>query len=361
MPTMDSGLGDATVEASTPDAANPFYPQNLANTITTLSGALAAQPDAANNAANVRVGIIVNGCASNFWNEMQIGVARAANEIGCVTTFECPAGTTAAESTASQTQLVNDFVSQGVTGIALSAVDPVAIEPALMAAQAANVNVMTFDSDTMDNTVRKLYVGTVNGSAGQLAGTAMLQALGPMGGQVVTTGGFPTASNAIERIQGINQVFMGTTATVVASDYDSLDSTVARMNVMNEITMYPNLSGFVGIYSLNGPIIIDVLTQMNLLNRYHVVAFDLDPGTLAALQANNISAAIGQRPYWWGYLAVYILYSMNVLGVAPTMQLLAPNLSGPSMDIFDTGEDIVKPANYPTYRAYLNSIGITGS
>jgi ribose transport system substrate-binding protein len=69
-------------------------------------------------------------------------------------------------------------------------------------------------------------------------------------------------------------------------------------------------------------------------------------------------AAIGQRPYFMGYLSVYTLFALYTIGPSETLKLLDPYLSGDNKDSIDTGVDIVTPESLPEYSDYLNSIGI---
>jgi hypothetical protein len=80
---------------------------------------------------------------------------------------------------------------------------------------------------------------------------------------------------------------------------------------------------------------------------------------MQGLEDNVVSAAIGQRVYYYGYLPVYILYAMSTIGVDETMALIDPYLSGENHDLIDAGADIVTPDNLEAYREYLDSIGIS--
>jgi ABC-type sugar transport system substrate-binding protein len=86
--------------------------------------------------------------------------------------------------------------------------------------------------------------------------------------------------------------------------------------------------------------------------------FDLEPATKTLLQEGSINATVVQRPYFMGYLDVYILDAMKVNGVAPTMSLLAPWLTGDNKDIIDTGINVITPSNLNDFDDYLSSLGL---
>jgi len=90
------------------------------------------------------------------------------------------------------------------------------------------------------------------------------------------------------------------------------------------------------------------------------VSFDLEPGTIKQLQQNPspVSAAIGQRVFYYGYLTTYMLYAMSTIGKDATLKVLDPYLSGDKHDSLDAGADVVTPDTLPAYQEYLSSLGI---
>ncbi len=331
---------------------NPFEPSDLKMAAAALSAAIA---DAA-NAADIKVAVVANR-HSNYWTPAQIGAGRAASSIGCFSSFDA----TSDGLSASQVDILNRKVTESFAGISVSAIDATGIEPAIANAVSKGVNVITFDSDAAPGSQRTLYLGTVNYEAGKAAGAKMAELLGTAGGKVVAVAGLSTAANAQERIQGIRDAFNGTNVTMVKSYFDDINFDTARTNVESALTETPDLAGIIGVYAYNGPIALGVLEAQHKVGAVKLVAFDLDTATLDGLAAGKVDAAIGQRPYWMGYLSVYLLYSMKALGVAQTKTLLAPWMSGTNGDIFSTGQDIVTPATIGKYREYLESLGISSS
>ena len=59
-----------------------------------------------------------------------------------------------------------------------------------------------------------------------------------------------------------------------------------------------------------------------------------------------------------GYLSVYILYAMSVLGPDETMRLLEPYLSIERINVVDADVDIVTTDSLVQYLEYLEPIGI---
>jgi ribose transport system substrate-binding protein len=191
----------------------------------------------------------------------------------------------------------------------------------------------------------------------------MVELLGSGGGKVAVLGGRAAASNAQERVRGVVDAFKGTAVEVAFQAYDDIDfdNDVPRQIVIDAVTDHPDLDGIIGIYAYNGPIAMGVLEDRKLTGSLKLVAFDLDAQTIAGLKNGTVDAALGQRPYWMGYLSVYILYAMSALGEDATMDLLAPWLGGERGDLFDSGHDVVTPENIDQYEAYLSSLGLSNS
>ncbi len=328
---------------------NPFVPTRLNEIANTLGNAFQGQGDP----ANTPMGLVTNDL-SPFWTAGQIGSQRAASEIGAPVILNAPRKP---GDKVAQKKLVQSFIDDGYKGIAFSAIDPVSIESTVTDGISKNIHFITFDSDA-SNTKRLLYLGTNNYNAGVAAGKALLRALSANGGQVVGLVGAMTAQNAIDRVHGIEDTLKDSNVTLTTVMVDDLDPLKAESNAENAISLYPDLAAFVGIYSYDGPAAGNALKITNMIGKIKLVAFDLAPETIALLKQGTASAAIGQRPYYMGYLSVYILYSAATLGEDETMKLLVPYLTGDKKDVIDTGVDIVTANTLTAYSQFLNSIGI---
>jgi ribose transport system substrate-binding protein len=334
------------------DEPNPFAPTDLENAVDALATALGDQTDA----SGVKIAVVANR-HSNYWTPAQIGTGRAASSIGCFASFDA----TSDGASESQVEILNRKVGEGFAGISVSAISATGIEPAIGNATGSALNVITFDSDAAPGSQRAFYLGTVNYEAGKAAGEKMVELLGASGGKVAAFAGLSTAANAQERVQGLQDAFAGKGVELVQTYFDEIDFDVARTNVETALVQHGDLAGIVGIYAYNGPIALGVLEAQQKVGSLKLVAFDLDPTTLDGLAAGTVDAAIGQRPYWMGYLSVYSLYAMKALGPEQTMNVLAPFLSGPNGDVFSTGQDVVTPDTIDQYRDYLESLGISSS
>ncbi len=335
-----------------PPTENPFVPTDLEDAVDALSTALGEQTEA----SDVKLAVVANR-HSNYWTPAQIGTGRAASSIGCFSTFDA----TSDGQSSSQREILDRKVKEGFAGISVSAINATDIEPSITGAVDQGVGVITFDSDAAGGSKRSLYLGTVNREAGQAAGEKMVELLGASGGKVAAFAGLSTAANAQERVAGIEAAFAGKNVQLVKTYFDEIDFDVARSNVESALSEHSDLAGIIGVYAYNGPIALGVLESQNKVGTLKLVAFDLDVGTLEGLAAGKVDAAIGQRPYWMGYLSVYLLYAMNTFGPDRTWSIVGPWLSGPNKDVFSTGQDIVTPETIGLYTKYLATLGISSS
>jgi ribose transport system substrate-binding protein len=351
--TAADGAGDDTTggdaDGGSEPQSNPFLPTDLIEAAAALDAAVGPQDDA----GSVELALVANS-HGDFWTASQIGTSLAGAELGCSTNWDA----TTDNQSASQLEIVRSKIAESYNAIGVSAIDPVEIEAPLQEAVAAGIPVITFDSDAAPGSVRTLYMGSINYDAGFAAGEKMVEVLDGVGGEVALFVGLGQAENALERIRGVENAFAGTNVEIAEVYVDNKDSELAHANVETALDTHDALVGLMGIYAYNGPAIRDVLLERGVADDYRVVAFDLEQPTLEGLADGTIDAAIGQRPYWWGWLGIRVLFAMDRLGPDATLQVLAPHLSGPNMDILSTGQDVVTPETIDEYNEYLQELGI---
>ncbi|MBN2307996.1 MAG: substrate-binding domain-containing protein, partial [Candidatus Hydrogenedentes bacterium] len=191
-------------------------------------------PPPAPAAGDIRVAFVTNN-PSDFWMIAKAGTAKAAEELGCEVEFRLPADGTAQN----QQQILEDLVTKGVSGIAISPSDP-ANQTDMLNRAAANVSLITQDSDAPDSD-RLCYIGTNNYDAGVAAGELIKQAL-PDGGRIMLFVGMLEAQNAQDRKKGIEDVIAGSGIEVVDTRTDETDRMKAVTNVQDALVAHPDLA-----------------------------------------------------------------------------------------------------------------------
>ena len=247
-------------------------------------------------AKRLKLAFVTNN-PSDFWTVAHRGVEKAEKELGVEVDYQIPANGTAAE----QAQIVNDLLSKGTQGIAISPVDP-ANQTDLLSLVAQKTLLFTQDSDAPQSK-RACYVGVDSVAAGRQAGEELKRVL-PHGGQVMIFVGRKDAQNAADRINGMKDAIKGTNILLLDVRTDAADRTRAKANVSDALTRYPKLAACVGIWSYNGPAILSALGDAHKTGKVKIVCFDEERATLDGVKRGEISATIVQQPFQLGYLSV---------------------------------------------------------
>jgi ribose transport system substrate-binding protein len=269
-----------------------------------------------------RMAFVTNN-ASDFWTIARRGTEKADEELPDVTVeFKIPGDGTAAE----QKRIIDDLLAKGIDGIAISPVDP-ANQTDLINQTAKQTLVVTQDSDA-PNSQRAVYVGTDNVAAGRQAGQLLKEAL-PDGGKIVIFVGKLDAQNAKERLQGIKDEIAGTKIEILDARTDDADHTRAKANAADALVKYPEAAAFVGLWSYNGPAILNAIKEGNKTGKVKIVCFDEEDQTLAGVKAGEIVGTVVQQPYEFGYRAIKTMKQIldgDKSVIPPSKQAFVPTL-----------------------------------
>ena len=154
----------------------------------------------AQDSGKPRIAFVTNGVAA-FWMIAQTGVQRAGRDFDADVSVHMPA-----EGISDQKRIVQDLLTMGVDGIAISPIDP-ANQADLINEAARSAKVVTHDSDAPD-TDRLVYIGIDNYQAGRLCGQLVNEAI-PDGGKIMILVGRMEQDNARRRRQGLLDEILG--------------------------------------------------------------------------------------------------------------------------------------------------------
>ena len=105
-----------------------------------------------------------------------------------------------------QSAQIDDFIAKNVTAIVLVPCDRLSVGPAVQAANKAGIPVFTVDAKCASQGAKiEGHVGTDNFQGGELAGKAMIDALGEKGGKVLILD-FKKANSCVLRVAGFKKV-----------------------------------------------------------------------------------------------------------------------------------------------------------
>jgi ribose transport system substrate-binding protein len=242
----------------------------------------------------------ITNSASDFWKVVRKGCEKADTEL---TDVSVAFQTTNTGATTEQNGLIRDALDRDVDALAISVIDPAAQKSVINEA-AKRALVITQDSDAPDSD-RSLYLGADNHAAGRQAGELMKKAL-PQGGKIMVFVGKRDVENAKERFEGFKESLQGSKVEVLDLVTDDADPIKARENAYQALKKYPDIAGMVGLWSYNGPSILEALRPEGKLGQIKIVCFDDDRATLAAVKDGTIFGTVAQQPFEYGYQAVLL-------------------------------------------------------
>jgi ribose transport system substrate-binding protein len=277
----------------------------------------------------LKLAFVVNNSA-DFWTIARAGTADAAKSLGNVTVdFQIPGGGTAAE----QRKILDDLLVKRVDGIAVSPIDA-ANQTEFLNKVAAQTLLICHDSDA-DKSKRVCYIGTDNFAAGVEAGKLIKEAL-PNGGKIMVFVGFADAQNAIDRYGGIKKELAGSNVQIIDLRTDDADPVRAQKNAEDTLVKYPDISALVGLYSYNGPAILNAVRGGGKAGKVKIVCFDENQETLAGVAAGDIHGTVVQQPYEFGKqaitkMAAYLRGDQEALAggkqIVPTLSIKKDNVA----------------------------------
>ncbi len=162
-----------------------------------------------------KIAFVSNGVAS-FWTIAAAGVKTAGEKLNVDTETLMPV-----EGITDQKRIIEDLLTRGIDGIAVSPIDP-ANQVETLNKAAKRTKLITHDSDAPASD-RLLYIGMDNYSAGRACGDLVREAM-PKGGTVMLFIGRLEQDNAKRRRQGVIDAILGRPAN--PSNFDAPGSIV---------------------------------------------------------------------------------------------------------------------------------------
>jgi ribose transport system substrate-binding protein len=235
-----------------------------------------------------------------FWTIVRKGVKRADTELPNLNVdFKIPFSGKYTE----QERYINEAVRSDSDAIAISPIDPVS-QRELINSMAKKVLFITADSDAPDSD-RAFYLGADNREAGHQVGKLLKKAL-PQGGKIMVFVGKSELENSQDRFAGLKDELLDSKITVLGLKTDNNDLSVAKENAALALKNIPDLAGMVGLWSYNGPAILESVKAANKAGKVKIVCFDDDPKTLDGIKEGSIFGTVAQQPYQYGYRVVQL-------------------------------------------------------
>lgn len=218
---------------------------------------------------------------------------------------------------ASQVQIIQDLITQGVDGLAISVSDADAAVSVIKQARDAGIAVITFDADS-PKSARQAYVGTDNKAMGAELANQLIKVHAKPGMYVTQSGG-PAAENLNDRLAGLNETLQkaGWKIAPGSPSYCNDDSALANQQLSDMLAANPTADAVVpvGGWALFAP-----EAYKSFVNAHRK---DYDSGKLALVMPDTLKVEVellrdgyaqvlvGQKPYEMGEKAMDMLMALK--------------------------------------------------
>lgn len=275
----------------------------------------------------------------DYWKNVLKGFEDAASLLGVSIEYK---GSTQYD-VQEQIIVLEQVIARNPAGIAISAMDPTALNEAINKAVDAGIPVVMFDADAPESNAYA-YIGTNNYKAGETAAHKMAELLGNQGEVAIIT--LLNQQNHMERKEGFVSTIVTNypQMTVVATEDGKGDLWSSEQAAVKLIEQYPKLKG-IFVTEANGGIGVGhALMSEGKVDELEVIGFDTDKGTLDMVKSGVLSATIVQGTWNMGYWSLMQLFHLNHELVEPISAQQNTGVS-PLPIYIDTGVSVVTKEN----------------
>jgi len=281
------------------------------------------------------IAVIPKGTTHEFWKSIHAGADKAASEFSAQgTNVEIIwKGPLREDEREGQIQVVEGFISQGISGIVLAPLDDRALIRPVEEAKRAGIPTVIIDSGLQSDQIVS-FVATDNFKGGTLAADRMGELLGGKGKVLMLRyqeGSASTEQREAGFMQEMKTKFPGI-EVLSSNQYAGPTRDTAKAASENLLNRFGN--DVQGIFTPNessttGMLL--ALQDMKLAGKVVFVGFDSSPSFIAAMRSKQMNGTVLQSPFNMGYLGV---------------KTMVDQLLGKSVEKrIDTGVVLVTPDN----------------
>ncbi|MDT8893527.1 sugar ABC transporter substrate-binding protein [Halomonas sp. I1] len=253
--------------------------------------------------------MVTHGVPSDpFWSVVKNGAEAAADTVGAELEYRAPSSFDMAK----MQQLVEAAVASDPDGLIVSFTDEDALGGIVQEATNNGIPVLTINSggDVAHKYGTRLHIGQSEYEAGKQAAERMQE----MGVEQAVCVNHEQGNQGLDqRCDGFLEGFDGN-AEQLATTYDPTSIRNAIVAYLNENS---DVRGILTLGALAAEPMIQAMREQGATDMFTLGTFDLSPGILEALEAEDLSFAIDQQQYLQGYLPVMFLDQYAENGLLP--------------------------------------------
>ena len=261
--------------------------------------------------SKLRIAVIPKGTTHEFWKMGEAGAKQAGNELGIDIIWKGPQKES---DRAGQIKVVENFITQGVDGIALAPLDDKALVRSVTEAKNAGIKVAVWDSG-LDESAGDAVISSVmtnNFAAGQDCGKRLAMLMNGSG-KVLMLRHAVNHDSTTKREEGFLDGIKKAAPGIELLSIDqrggvSIDEAMkVSESLLNQFgdqvdgVFTPNESTTQGM--------LRALDQAGLAGKFPFVGFDTNEALLQGLKDKKVSALAVQDPFQMGYTAVRNIFN----------------------------------------------------
>jgi len=264
---------------------------------------------------------------------MRKGVELAAKELDVNALFTGPVGGGAEKQVAE----LENWITKGVDGLAVSSSSTDALAPVINKALAAGIPVVTFNTDNPDSK-RLTFVGQDLVYSGVVMGDTLVKEMGEKGKVLIFTVD-AAAQWSKDRENGARQSLAKHPGIAIGSVINtSNEPQQIYSSIENAMLANPDTTGIISLDCCSFPAIGQYLERNGMAGKIPVVGSDLLPQTREEIISGSLTATITQNPQRQGHDAVLVLEKIYAEGTMPPAHT-------------DTGVEVIDKTNVDKHQA----------
>lgn len=249
----------------------------------------------------------------DYWTSCEKGIMEAAEELGYNAVFNGPATTDSAQ----QITMIEDMLTQGISGLAIAPNDAEAIAETIATANAQGVNTITFDTDAPNSDRAYCVIPDSDYSMGEQLAEMIATEIGGSGKIAFMVASF-SAENQVSKVEGATDYLAANYPDIeVVATLNSDDTNEkAFENAQTLLATYPELNGILGFAGAEAPQAAAAITQA-------VEAGELTEGQIKVtgigfptqcreyVKSGVLTQVLSWNPQETGKVACYVLAAME--------------------------------------------------
>ena len=242
---------------------------------------------------NMKIGVSLSTLNNPFFVSIREGIEEGAGDDAETVISD------AQNDSSTQSNQVEDLITQGVDLIIINPVDSTAIASSVEKANEANIPVICVDRGTDSGEIVS-FIASNNVEGGKLAGEYILEKVGE-NAEVVQLEGIPGASSTRERGEGFKEATDGK-IDLVASQTANFDRAEGLTVMENLLQAHPDVKA---VFCQNDEMALGASEAIKTSGKdIVVVGFDGNDDAISAVEDGSLSATVAQKPKEMGKLAI---------------------------------------------------------